>query len=105
MKLHFRKKSEKKNVLHYTLPEAKPLVHILGQEGMGISFSQEDPTMEMLPTHINEEEEGNNTITSRAHPVAHAEGRGAHAPTGGILVSLQEDPQDLMHRGPSTISE
>ena len=76
------------NVLHYTLPEGKPPVHILEQEGMGITFSQRDPIIEMLPTHIDGEE-GNNTVTSRAHPVPHAEGGGAHAPTGGILVSLQ----------------
>ena len=53
----------------------------------------------MLPTHIDEEE-GNNAVTSRAHPVPHVEGGGAHAPTGGILVSLQEVPQDLIHGGP-----
>ena len=34
----------------------------------------------------------------------HAEERGAHAPIGGILVSLQV-PQDLIHGGPSTINE
>ena len=80
------------NILHYTLPEERPPVHILEQEGMVISFSQENPTIEMFPTHIDEEEEGNNVVTSRAHPVPHAEGGGAHAPTGGILVSLQEVP-------------
>ena len=79
------------DILHYTLSEARPPVHILGQEGMGISFSQEDPTIEMLPIHI-EEDEGNSVVTSRAHPVPHAEGGGAHALTGGILVSLQEVP-------------
>ena len=58
---------------------------------MGISFSQEDPTIEMFPIHIDEDE-GNNAVTSRAHPVPHAEEGGAHAPTGGILVYLQEVP-------------
>ena len=71
---------------------------------MGITFSKEDPTVEMFPIHI-EEDEGNSAVTSRAHPVPHAEGGGAHAPTGGILVSLQEVLQDLIHGGPSTISE
>ena len=92
------------DVLHYTLPEAKPPVHILEQKGMGITFSQRDPIIEMLPTHIDEEE-GNSAVTSRAHPVPHAEEGGAHAPTGGILVSLQEVPQDLIRGGPSTINE
>ena len=77
------------DVLHYPLLEEKPPVHILEQEGMGITFSQRDPIVEMLPTHIDEEE-GNNIVTSIEHPVSHAEGGGAHAPTGGILVSLQE---------------
>ena len=27
------------DILHYTLPEARPPVHIIEQEGMGISFS------------------------------------------------------------------
>ena len=90
--------------MHYTLKEAKPPVHILEQEGMGITFSQRDPIFEMLPTHIDEEE-GNNAVTSRAHPVPHVEEGGAHAPTRGILVPLQEIPQDLIHGGPSTISE
>ena len=71
---------------------------------MGITFSQRDPIVELLPTHIDGEE-GNNSVTSRAHPVPHAEGGGAHAPVGGILVSLQEFPQDLIHGGPSTINE
>ena len=47
----------------------------------------------------------NNTVTYRAHTVPHAEGGGAHAPTGGILVSLQEFPQDIIHGGSSIISE
>ena len=92
------------DILHYTFPGARHPVHILEQEGMGISFSQEDPTVEMLPIHI-EEDEGNSVVTSRAHLVPHAEGGGAHAPIGGILVVLQEVPQDLIHGGPSTISE
>ena len=71
---------------------------------MGITFSQRDPIVEMFPTHIDEEE-GNNAVTSTAHPVPHEEDGGAHAPTGGILAYLQEVPQDLIHRGPSTISE
>ena len=92
------------DIFHYTFPEGRPPVHILGQEGMGISFSQEDPTIEMFPIHIDEDE-GNNAVTSRAHLVPHAEGRGAHAPIGGILVSLQEVPRDLIHGGQSTIRE
>ena len=76
------------DVLHYTLPEATLPIHIIEQEGMGITFSQRDPLVEMLPTHIDEEK-GNNTVTYRAHPVPHAEEGGAHAPTGGILVPLQ----------------
>ena len=87
----FQKKMGGADILHYTLPEEIPPVHILEQEGMRISFSQEDPTVEMLPNHI-EEDEGNNVVTSRAYPVPHAEGGGAHAPTGGILVPLQEVP-------------
>ena len=59
------------DVLHYTLPEAKTLVHILEQEGMGITFSQRDPIVEMLPTHIDEEER-KNVVTSREHPVPHS---------------------------------
>ena len=92
------------DILHYTLPKTRPPIHILEQEGMGISFSQEDPTIDMLPIHIDEDE-GNSAVTSRAHTVPHAEGRGAHAPTIRILVSLQEFPQDLIHGGPSTIRE
>ena len=92
------------DVLYYPFPEEKPPIHILEQEGMEITFSQRDPIVEMLPTHIDGEE-GNNAVRSRAHLVPHAEEGGAHAPTGGILVSLQEFPQDLIHRGPSTISE
>ena len=78
-------------IFHYTLLEARPPVHILEQEGMGISLSQEDPTIEMFPIHMDEDE-GNGAITSRAHPVPHAEEGGAHAPIGGILASLQGSP-------------
>ena len=100
----FQKTMRRSDILHYTFPEARPPVHILGQEGMGISFSQEDPTIEILPIHIDEDE-GNNIVTSRAHLVPHAEGGGAHDPIGGILVSLQEIPEDLIHGGPITINE
>ena len=41
------------DILHHTLLEARPLSHIPKQEGMGISFSQEDPTVEMMPIHID----------------------------------------------------
>ena len=78
-------------ILHYTLPKAKPQFHILGQEGIKISFSQEDPTVEIFPTHI-ERDEGNKAVTCRAHPLPHEEDGGEHAPIGGILVLLQEGP-------------
>ena len=84
----FQKTMRGANILHYILSEEKLPIHILEQECMRISFSQEDPTIEMLPIHIDEDE-GKNTVTSRAHPVLHAKGRGAHAPIGGILVPLQ----------------
>ena len=58
----------------------------------------------MLPIHIDEDG-GNNTVTSRAHPISHAEGGVAHDPIGGILLSFQEVPEDLIHGGPSTINE
>ena len=45
----------------------------------------------MFPIDIDGEE-GKIDVTSRAHPVPHVEGGGAHAPIGGILVSLQEVP-------------
>ena len=38
----FQKTIEGADILHYTFQEARPPVHILEQEGMGISFSQED---------------------------------------------------------------
>ena len=91
-------------ILHYTFSEEEAPVHILRQEGIGISFSQEDTTVEMFPTHI-ERDEGHNVVTSRAHQVPHAEEGGSHAPTGGTLVLLQEVAHDLIHGGPSTISE
>ena len=93
-----------KTILHHTLLEAIPLSHIPKQEGMGISFSQEDPIIGGFPIHIDEDE-GNNIVTSRAHPVPHAKEGGAHDPTRGIIVSLQEVPQDLIHGGQSTINE
>ena len=92
------------DILHDTLLEARSLFHIPKQEGMGISFSQSDQIYERFPIHINGDE-GNIVVTSRAYPVPHAEGGGAHAPIGGIIVSLQEVPHDLIHGGPSTISE
>ena len=76
----FQKTMRGADVLHYTFLEEKPPVHILEQEGMGITFSQRDSLVEMLPTHIDEEE-GNIAVTSREHPVPHAEEGGAHAPT------------------------
>ena len=71
---------------------------------MGISFTQGDPIIGGFPIHIDEDE-GNNVVTYRAHLAPHAKEGGAHAPTGGILVSLQEAPQDLIHGGQSTINE
>ena len=79
------------DILNYTLPKAKPLFHIPKKEGMGIYFSQEDPIVEMFPTHIDGVE-GNNVVTSRSYLVPHVEGGGAHDPTGWILGSLQEVP-------------
>ena len=87
-----------------TFLEARSVFHIPKQDGMGISFSQRDQIVERLPIHIDVDE-GNNTFTSRANLVPHVEEGGEHAPIGGILVSLQEIPQDLIHGGPSTISE
>ena len=52
------------DILHYTLLEERTIVQIPKQEGMGISFSQEDPIVEMLPIHIDEDE-GNNIVPSR----------------------------------------
>ena len=95
---------EETDILQHILLDAKPLSHIPKQEGMGISFSREDPIVEMLPTHIDGVE-GNIVVTYRAHPLPHAEGGGAHAPTRGILVFLQEVPQDLIHGCPRKISE
>lgn len=91
MRTPFYKTMGRADVFHYTLPEEKTPVHILEQKGMRITFSQRDPIVEMLPTHIDEEE-GNIVVTSRAHPVSHAEEGGENSPIGGILVSLQEVP-------------
>ena len=82
------------HILHDTLLESRPISHIPKQEGMEISFSQEDPIIGWLTIHI-EEDDGNIVVTSRAHLVPHAEERGAHDPTRGFLVTLQEVPQDL----------
>ena len=79
------------DILQDTLLEARPLSHIPKQEGMAISFSQENPIIGGLPIHIDGGE-GNNAVTSRAHLVPHAEEGGAHAPIGGVRVSLQEVP-------------
>ena len=67
-------------------------------------FPKEDPIIGGLPTHV-EEAEGNNTVTSRFDIAPHVEGGGALAPTRGIISSLQGSPQDIIHGGPSTISE
>ena len=76
----------------------------LAQGGKDISFSKEDLIIGGLPTHI-EETKGNNVVTSRVDPTPHAEEGGALAPTRGVLAYLQGIPQDLIHGGPSTISE
>ena len=60
------------DIFHYTFLELRPPIHILGQEGMGISFSQEDPTIEMLPIHIDEDE-GNSAVMSRFYLAPHAD--------------------------------
>ena len=83
------------HIFHDTLLEARSLFHNLGKEGMRVPFVKEDPLIEKLPPiHIEDEEKdgGYNTVTYRAYLVPHAEGGGAHAPTGGFLVSLQEVP-------------
>ena len=95
-------------ILHNTLLEERSLSHVFGQESMKVPFSKEDPLIkQMTPIHIKEEEEdgGYNAVTSRAYLVPHAEEGGAHAPIGGILVSLQEIPQDLTCGRQSTINE
>ena len=71
---------------------------------MDVSLSREDLILEELPTYVDEEK-GNSTVNHRANLVPHAEEGGAHAPIRGILASLQEGPQDLIHGGPSTICE
>ena len=84
--------------------EARPSSCILAQGGKEILFPKEDPIIGGIPTHI-EEDEGNNAVISRFDLVPHAEGKGKLAPTRGILAALQGSPQDLIHGGPSTISE
>ena len=77
--------------MHDILLEARSLFHNLGQEGMKVPFAKEDPLIEQLPPiHFEDEEKdgGYNVVTSRAYLVPHAEEGGAHAPTGGFLVSL-----------------
>ena len=58
----------------------------------------------MLPKFIAETE-GNSAAKSRDHLVPHAEEEGASAPNSGILVSLQEGPQDLMHGYQGTLHD
>lgn len=60
--------------------------------------------MEDFPTY-DDEEKGNNVFNHRVDLVPHVEEGRAHAPIRGILASFQEGPQDLIHGGPSTISE
>ena len=57
--------------------------------------------MENFPLHVDEEE-GNYVGIARVDLVPHAEERGALAPHRGILVSLQEIPQDLPCRDQGT---
>ena len=89
------------NILQHTFLEAKPLSQISEQEGMEISFSRKEQILERLPIHVDEEE-GNSTGIYRVDPVPHAEEGGALAPHRGILVSLQEIPQDLPCRDQGT---
>ena len=58
----------------------------------------------MLPKFIAEIE-GNNAAKSRVHLVPHVEEEGAFAPNRGILVSLQEGPQDVMHGDQGTLHD
>ena len=58
----------------------------------------------MLPNFIAETED-NSAAKSRDHLVPHAEEEGAFAPNRGILVSLQEVPQDLMHGDQGTLHD
>ena len=57
-----------------------------------------------MPNHV-EEAGGNSIVISRVYLAPHAKGEGALAPTRGILAALQGSPQDLIHRGPSTIND
>ena len=61
-----QKTIEEANILHHTLLEARPLSHILEQEGMEIPFSKEDLIIGRLPIHIDEDE-GNNAVMSRVY--------------------------------------
>lgn len=75
---------------------------------MEIPFSKEDPLIEkVIPIHVEEEEKagGNNAVISRAYLAPHAEVDGELAPTRGILVSLQEVPEDFICGGQGTINE
>ena len=92
------------DILHDTFLEARPSSFILAQGGKEIPFPKEDPIIGGLPTHI-EEAKGNIVVISRVDLAPHADGGGALAPTRGVLSSLQGNPQDLIHGGPSTISE
>ena len=81
--------------MHDTLLEARYLFHYLGQEGIKGPFAKKEPLIKQLPPiHIEDEENdgGYNVVTSRAYLVPHAKEGGAHAPTEGFLVSLQEVP-------------
>ena len=99
-----QKPLEEADILHGALLEVIPSSCILAQGVMEVSLSREDLVLEDLPTYVDEEK-GNSAINHRANLVPNAEGGGAHDPIRGILASLQEGPQDLIHGGPSTISE
>ena len=76
----------------------------MAQGGKEIPFPKEDPIIGGFSTHV-EEAKGSSAIISRFDLAPHVEEGGALAPTRGILASLQGISQDLIHRGPSTISE
>ena len=90
--------------MHDALLEARSSSCILAQGGKEISFSKEALMIGGLPTHV-EEAERNNAIIYRVDLAPHAEEGGALSPTRGILAYFQGIPQDLIHGGPSTISE
>ena len=92
------------DILHDNLLEERPSSCILAQGCKEIPFPKEDPIIGGLPTHV-EKAEGNSVFISRVDLVPHVEGRGALAPTRGILAALQGSPQDLIHGGPRTIIE